>query len=295
MNILMLVDYLNSGTARLARPIAQWLRFQGHEVRLEEVDRGRGLSKFDTSLAGVDIAHFWGPRARVWWMKELGPVPVPSIVTFHHAIPANERFYYDSLTMPLPTRIHVLDPFAIRQLGRWGITNVSWIRQGLDKSLWHPLPFPTEFTVGCLGGDQDIKRIPMVESICKDMNIPFVNHTTDPWLSDEEIPRLYEKMSVFVCASFDDAGPMPPQEALLCGRPVISTFVGQMPYIIQHGLNGLLFDGSPEGLRECLGFAKGNFAVFQQGAAALTGLVPDAADVAPLYLAMYESAAKVKA
>lgn len=51
-------------------------------------------------------------------------------------------------------------------------------------------------------------------------------------------------MAVYVEASFGMTGPIPPQEALLQGRPILTTRITTMTEIMKEGVNGEFFDGS---------------------------------------------------
>jgi len=47
---------------------------------------------------------------------------------------------------------------------------------------------------------------------------------------------------VLLCTSKHEGGPLPIIEALACGRPVISTPVGVVHEVVQHGVNGLIIE-----------------------------------------------------
>lgn len=65
-----------------------------------------------------------------------------------------------------------------------------------------------------------------------------------------EMNRFYQDIDVYVCASEEEGTPNPCLEAGIIGKPVITTPVGNMPELIQHGKNGLLFPiGAVEALR----------------------------------------------
>jgi len=58
------------------------------------------------------------------------------------------------------------------------------------------------------------------------------------WLRD----NLYHKVSVYLCASQYEGTPNPALEALACGLPVITTSVGNMPELINDGVNGYIVE-----------------------------------------------------
>lgn len=68
----------------------------------------------------------------------------------------------------------------------------------------------------------------------------------------EEMRTFYQGLDVYVCASRVEGTPNPALEAAACGVPVISTRVGNMPELIEHGSNGLLIDRNPTALAAAL-------------------------------------------
>lgn len=70
--------------------------------------------------------------------------------------------------------------------------------------------------------------------------------------STNQMPELYSKAKILVCASTVEGNPRVTIEAMACGTPVISTRVGIMPDIIEHGENGLLVDWSASEIAEAI-------------------------------------------
>ncbi|HQU44769.1 MAG TPA: glycosyltransferase, partial [Pirellulales bacterium] len=52
--------------------------------------------------------------------------------------------------------------------------------------------------------------------------------------------EYYRRISAHCLASYSEGAPLTVAEALACGRPVISTNVGIVPQLVQHGVNGLI-------------------------------------------------------
>ncbi|MGB1285767.1 MAG: glycosyltransferase [Aggregatilineales bacterium] len=75
-------------------------------------------------------------------------------------------------------------------------------------------------------------------------NIRFLPRVSD----DDALTRLYNQANMLVCASTVEGGPRVTVEAMACGIPVISTPVGIMPEVIQHGENGFLFEWDSDAL-----------------------------------------------
>jgi glycosyltransferase involved in cell wall biosynthesis len=58
----------------------------------------------------------------------------------------------------------------------------------------------------------------------------------------EEYPAYYAKMDVFVSASYQEGGPIPLIETMMCDIVPVASRTGFAPDIIEHGRNGFLFD-----------------------------------------------------
>lgn len=61
----------------------------------------------------------------------------------------------------------------------------------------------------------------------------------DRWRGMEEMRAFYQSLHVYVCASRSEGTPNPCLEAAACGRPVVTTPVGNMPELIRDGVSGL--------------------------------------------------------
>jgi hypothetical protein len=62
-------------------------------------------------------------------------------------------------------------------------------------------------------------------------------------LSREQMVEWYNNIDVFLCTSIAEGTPTTAMEAMMCGRPVVTTAVGDMPQIIRNGLNGWMVPG----------------------------------------------------
>lgn len=74
-----------------------------------------------------------------------------------------------------------------------------------------------------------------------------------PWLATkEDLAQLYRSSRLLVCASYNEGGPRVTCESMACGTPVVSTPIGVMTDLIQHGENGWLFPFDAESLAACI-------------------------------------------
>src|SRR5690606_3430119 len=60
-------------------------------------------------------------------------------------------------------------------------------------------------------------------------------------LSEEQMIVEYQKAHVFICPSSIENSPNSIGEAQIIGTPVISSYVGGVPDMVEHGLTGLLY------------------------------------------------------
>lgn len=74
-------------------------------------------------------------------------------------------------------------------------------------------------------------------------NFRLANSISGPskW-SATRMVRWYNTGTVYVCASIAEGTPNPALEAAACGAVVVSTPVGNMPELIEHGVNGMLVE-----------------------------------------------------
>lgn len=60
----------------------------------------------------------------------------------------------------------------------------------------------------------------------------------------KEIPSILKLMDIFVLSSLDEGLPIALLEAMAARRPIVSTAVGEVPHVIEDGVNGKLFKKS---------------------------------------------------
>jgi glycosyltransferase involved in cell wall biosynthesis len=245
---------------------------------------------FDSSFEDYDLVH-------VGYIGNLLSIRneclAPTTISVHH-IPAHRLAHaVNALNYCRPVKIITPDPFLQRQLGQMNVNGVELIPYAFDHSGFKELPYPEEFSVGFLGCDSEAKRFFTIERACKELGVKCVgidrntkNEEVD-FLPQEKIMNMYREMSVYVSAGWNDGGPLPPQEALLCGRPVISTRVGMMPSIIKPGWNGEFFDGSVEDLKKKIMMVKNDLPDLYNHGARQT-YIPTLNDVVPKWYGLFK-------
>lgn len=71
------------------------------------------------------------------------------------------------------------------------------------------------------------------------------------WIFHDELPSFLNKLKLLVIPSFSEGVPNIAIEAMACGTPVLSTNVGVIPMLVDHGVNGFILpDNSPETIVE---------------------------------------------
>lgn len=70
--------------------------------------------------------------------------------------------------------------------------------------------------------------------------------------NNNDIQSFYKKINFYICTSWHEGTPNPCLEALSCGIPVITTKVGNMPEIIEDGVNGFFIDHSVDSIERVI-------------------------------------------
>lgn len=289
MKIAIINTWNGGAVHNIMYPLSLELSKRGHECDYITRRQIEITSNFDLSFSSYDIVH-------VGYFMNLNfifqDIEVPYTCNVHHIPHEHLNRYAGDLYKWSPAEIVVSDPFAARQLGQVGIYNTTEIPYSFDHSPYKLLPYPDEFTIGYLGCDYNIKRFDVIQAAAFKAKVKS-NGIARKTLNEEEnfknhsdILDLYKNISCYIVASFNDGGPLPPQEALLCGRPVLTTKVGMMPQIISHGYNGLYHNGSVEGITSSILEAKREFDKLKHGAQATT--LPSVEETTTLYERLFE-------
>lgn len=79
---------------------------------------------------------------------------------------------------------------------------------------------------------------------------------SDGYLSLEEMPKFYNSIDCYVCASSSEGFSLSVLEAAACGRPIITTRVGGMDELIVDGQNGFFVDRTVKDISSKLNILK---------------------------------------
>lgn len=243
--VLFVYDYPESGSERVLKEYAKYMA--PYEVDCLCVDLGKGIpSGYDLSCTDYEWVHFWNIRTFEYFKDQ---ICVPYGVTIHHIYPGQEQAVVNALTWKImPTWVHAMDNFTEQNLGRYGVSCFV-TPQIIDVSdIKREAPCLTP-NLSSLGGNSDgFKRFEVVEGAALLLGIPARLHDSSAkWISRKEVLEFLRGTYIYVNACFGCCGPIPPQEALLMGRPLVTTRTTTMLEILRQGLNGEFFDGSPEG------------------------------------------------
>jgi glycosyltransferase involved in cell wall biosynthesis len=142
----------------------------------------------------------------------------------------------------------------------------AWVCEtGVDTRRFRTSPYPEEFTALWCGnsraGEGDLKGLEIITESCVSAGVPLViadslGERGEAW-PYAKMHDWYRQGTVFLVGSRSEGTPRTLLEALSCGRMAISTRVGIAPRVIQHGVNGLIVDRSPDAFSEGLRYLKG--------------------------------------
>jgi glycosyltransferase involved in cell wall biosynthesis len=91
------------------------------------------------------------------------------------------------------------------------------------------------------------KNASMLKRVLSRSGISYMMHTPNGnKLPFEEYIKLLDRHSIYVCASRFEGGPLPAMDAMNRGLVVVATPVGQMPELIEDGVNGFLCTSSDQ-------------------------------------------------
>ena len=100
-----------------------------------------------------------------------------------------------------------------------------------------------------IAGDGEIEK---VKNLCSNYNLNK-NVRVLGWVDGEDKIELLKNATVYVLPSYNEGMPMSILEAMSFSIPVVSTYVGGIPEVINNGVDGLLIEpGNKESLKQKL-------------------------------------------
>jgi glycosyltransferase involved in cell wall biosynthesis len=253
-------------------PELSW--FEGLGVPHRVLERVRPVTDADVPDADVVIATYWttGP-----WVTALSPRKGAKaiFVQGYEAAPGGFDPALDAVwRLPL-TKIVVASWLADLARERFGDENVHLVPNSVDTGQYNAPPRgkqarPTAgmlyATIAAKGADVAVaalervrRRLPdlrviafSVDRVCAEVPLPeWIEFRYRP--PQDEIPRIYARCDVWLCASRREGFSLPALEAMACRCPVVSTRMGGPADFVEEGVNGFLVPvDDPEALAERL-------------------------------------------
>lgn len=101
------------------------------------------------------------------------------------------------------------------------------------------------------------KHLALLREACPDLKV--ADHSAPELRRPySEMPAFYNSIDVIMIASEAEGDPRPLIEAMACGAFVISTDVGIVPQLVQHGVNGLIVERTVEAFARGVQWCRGN-------------------------------------
>lgn len=290
MKVALIAGYKDGAIDQVMRPLAKELTALGFQADLityyDMVDK----DQWADTLNSYDLVH-WGffmyalPFQGLITTKQTGNV-------WHIGVGQTEKYQEILHNLDLD-RIVVDDGdcMTLQQLGQLGLTKVTPIPILFDYGRFQPLPEPEgPFTVGIFCNDYNYKRYDIILKACEQAGVEchaMILPENRKMYSLDPIKDVYAHIHVLAHATFVDTNSLPAREALLCGRPVIATRSGGLERVLDHGRNGLFFDGSVKDLVRKIAEAMENYPALASGAEQT--YLPAPSGIAYQYKEMFES------
>lgn len=99
-----------------------------------------------------------------------------------------------------------------------------------------------------------------LKSLAADLEITDYVHFTGPVFNKDEIKKYYEIADVYILPSYHEGFPRTLYEAMICGTPIITTFVGGIAGLMKNKVNCLEIEPkSVESVAQSLKYARENY------------------------------------
>lgn len=141
-----------------------------------------------------------------------------------------------------------------------GLSGVVYTPNGVDTELFEPheqIRSDGPLRVGFSGSSKHDWRKGVSEFIrpaaaAAGVELRLATPGDGSYVPLESMPRFYNEIDAYVCASSSEGFSLSVLEAAACGRPVISTRVGGCEDLIEDGVNGFLVDRTVEAIEQKL-------------------------------------------
>ncbi len=121
---------------------------------------------------------------------------------------------------------------------------IYYCPRGVDENVFYPTGNKDKkFTVVYVGKPEPQKGLEeFIKPACKKAGVNLIindrNFTTA--MGPDEMRDLYNRADCLLVASTIDGTPNPALEAMACGLPVIGNYIGNLPVLIDRGVNGFM-------------------------------------------------------
>ena len=137
---------------------------------------------------------------------------------------------------------------------------VYYTPNGIDPQLFRRLrPRESPPIVAChVGKPNPRKGAHLIEAACRLVGVPLALNQRRVWeaLSRQEMVDLYQDVWVQVTCSSKDGTPGPMLESAACENALLSNPIGNMPELLEDGVNGFVHDQSIEAMAEKLAWCR---------------------------------------
>ena len=138
--------------------------------------------------------------------------------------------------------------FSLNELKNAYDGQTFYAPRGVDPDVFYPekeFEERNKFIVAYVGKPVFQKGLPdYIKPACEIAGVDLIindrNYTNA--LPPNEMRKFYNQADAYIVASTIDGTPNPALEAASCGKPVIANRIGNMPELIEEGINGFLVD-----------------------------------------------------
>lgn len=151
-------------------------------------------------------------------------------------------------------RAVTVNSMILYELLKESIAELHYCPNGVDADFFSPGDRTYDahnIKIGWIGKMRSAKNISTLEEACaileregfspRLIKIPK-NSSEEDIMSSGEMRDFYRSIDYYLCASWDEGTPNPALEAAACGVPIVTTRVGNMRELIEHGINGFFID-----------------------------------------------------